>query len=195
MIKRCDWCLGDEIYIKYHDTEWGVPSYDDMRLFEFFLLEGAQAGLSWITILKKREGYKKAFDGFDPYKIALYDDVKIEELMNDSEIIRNRLKINAFITNSRIYVEKFSKPGSFSDFLWSFTNGRPIVNSFEKMSDLPAVSKEAEEMSRACKKLGFKFIGPVSCYAFMQSVGMVNDHIVSCFRYKDLNKHLDTIKI
>lgn len=187
MTKRCDWCLGDEIYINYHDTEWGVPSYDDMRLFEFFLLEGAQAGLSWITILKKREGYKKAFDGFDPFKIALYDEVKIEALMSNSEIIRNRLKINAFITNSRIYVEKFSKPGSFSDFLWSFINGRPIVNSFEKMSDLPAVSKVAEEMSSALKKLGFKFIGPVSCYAFMQSVGMVNDHIVSCHRYNEVN--------
>ena len=187
MIKRCDWCLGEEIYMKYHDTEWGVPSYDDMRLFEFFLLEGAQAGLSWITILKKREGYRKAFDGFDPFKIAHYDDLKIEELMHNSEVIRNRLKIKAFINNSRIYVEKFSKPGSFSSFLWSFTNGRPIINKFEKMSDLPAVSKEAEEMSSALKKLGFKFIGPVSCYAFMQSVGMVNDHIGSCFRYNEVN--------
>ena len=181
MIKRCDWCLGHELYIRYHDKEWGKPVYEDQRLFESLLLEGDQAGLSWLTILKKRENYRKAFDGFDPYAIAGYDKNKIDELMEDTGIIRNKLKIDAFITNSRIYIKEFSRKSSFSDFLWSHTGHKQIIGHPETTADIPVVSEEAEKMSRALKPLGFKFVGPVICYSFMQAVGMVNDHLISCF--------------
>jgi DNA-3-methyladenine glycosylase I len=183
---RCGWCLGNGIYTKYHDREWGVPSFDDRRLFEFLLLEGAQAGLSWLTVLKKRDGYKAAFDGYDPWKISSYGEIKIAGLMQDAGLIRNRAKINAFVHNSRIYIRKFAVPGSFSEFIWSFTDGKPVINNFENICDIPTISKEAEEMSSALKTLGFCFVGPVSCYAYMQSIGMVNDHIVSCFRYSEV---------
>jgi DNA-3-methyladenine glycosylase I len=181
MIKRCDWCLGHELYIEYHDKEWGRPVYDDQKLFEFLLLEGAQAGLSWLTILKKRENYRMAFDGFDPFAIAGYDQNKIDELMEDKGIIRNKLKIDAFITNSRIYIKEFYRKNSFSDFLWSYTGHKQIMGDPETTADIPVVSEEAEKMSRALKTLGFKFTGPVICYSFMQAVGMVNDHLISCF--------------
>jgi DNA-3-methyladenine glycosylase I len=190
MDNRCGWCLGSEIYTKYHDEEWGVPSHDEKRLFEFLLLEGAQAGLSWLTILKKRPGYEKAFDNYDPRSISLYGEKKIAMLLQDTGIIRNRRKIDAFIQNSRIYMNNFSRPGSFSEFIWSFTDGKPVTHTCESMSDIPVVSKEAEAMSSALKKLGFRFTGPVSCYAFMQSVGMVNDHMTSCFRYNEIKNML-----
>lgn len=186
MLNRCEWCLGNDIYIKYHDEEWGLPLYDDAKLFEFLLLEAVQAGLSWLTVLKKREEYRKAFDGFDPKMIVKYDDEKINELLNNKGIIRNRLKIDAFIHNSKIFLENFSEQNSFSKYIWSFVDRRPIINKFEDISDIPAISEEAEEMSKSLKKIGFKFIGPTICYAFMQATGMVNDHLVSCFRYSEV---------
>jgi DNA-3-methyladenine glycosylase I len=184
-IIRCAWCGDDPLYVKYHDEEWGVPIYDDQLLFAKLILDGAQAGLSWITILRKRENYWQAFDNFDPEKIALYDEVKFEELMNNAGIVRNRQKIQAAIRNAKGYLAIQEEVGSFSDYLWGFVGGRPIQNSWTTMGEIPAKTAESEAMSKALKKRGFNFVGPTICYAFMQAVGMVNDHVMDCFRYNE----------
>ena len=180
---RCQWCREDALCTHYHDTEWGVPVRDDQKLFEFLILDGAQAGLSWLTILRKRENYRRAFDQFDPVKISRYGQRKIESLLNDSGIIRNRLKILSAVTNARAMLDIQSGTGSFSDYLWQFVDGSTIINRFQSEDQIPAYTKESEAMSRDLKKRGFRFVGPTICYAFMQAAGMVNDHIVSCFRY------------
>jgi len=186
--KRCTWCGTDELYQHYHDTEWGVPIYDDRELFEKLILDGAQAGLSWITILRKREGYIKAFDGFNPEKMARYTDKKIEKLMLNPDIVRNRLKINSARRNAKAFLKIQASDESFSDFLWKFVNGKPIQNNWTNREDVPAVTPEAEQMSKALKKAGFNFVGPTIVYAFMQAVGMVNDHTKDCFRYRECKK-------
>lgn len=183
---RCWWCGDDPQYVAYHDEEWGVPIHDDLKLFELLNLEGAQAGLSWITILRKRDNYREAFDNFDPDKIAQYDDAKIAELLNNAGIVRNKLKVNAFITNAKLFVEMRDAGESFSEYLWSFVDGKTINNSPKTKSDIPANSPESDAMSKALKKRGFKFIGSTICYAFMQSAGLVNDHLVDCFRHEEV---------
>ena len=188
MKKRCAWVGDDPIFINYHDEEWGLPIYDDQLLFAKLILDGAQAGLSWSTILKKRDNYWQAFDNFDPEMIARYDDVKFEALMNNAGIVRNRLKIKAAIKNAQGYLKIQEEKGQFSTYLWGFVNGEPIVNSWTSMSQIPATSPESEAMSKGLKKWGFSFVGPTICYAFMQAVGMVNDHTVDCFRYEILTK-------
>jgi DNA-3-methyladenine glycosylase I len=180
---RCQWCLGSDIYIRYHDEEWGVPEHDDQRLFAKLILDGAQAGLSWITILKKREGYYRAFDGFDPEKMARYTEKKVAALMADPGIVRNRLKINAAIGNAKAYLALRGEVGSFDEFLWSFVGGKTKRNAWTSMKELPATSPESDALSKALLKRGFKFVGSTICYAFMQAVGMVNDHRVDCHRY------------
>ncbi len=184
-MKRCEWSEGSELYRDYHDKEWGVPVHDDRLLFEFLILEGAQAGLSWITILKKREGYRKAFDNFDAKKIARYSDKKIEKLLSNPEIVRNRLKVNAAVINAKAFLDVQKEFGSFNSYIWQFVDGKTIQNRWRSLSDIPASTPESEAMSRDLKKRGFKFIGATICYAFMQAVGMVNDHVVDCFRYKE----------
>jgi len=187
MTIRCTWCEGDELYERYHDEEWGMPTRDDQQLFEMLLLEGAQAGLSWITVLKKREHYRKVFDGFNPEKMASYSQAKREKLLSDPGIIRNKLKVNAFIVNAKIYLEVQAKAQrgegpTFSDYIWSFVDGETIVNSPKTLSDVPTTTAESEAMSKSLKKLGFKFVGSTICYAFMQASGLVDDHVQSCFR-------------
>jgi len=184
-IQRCDWVSNDEDCINYHDNEWGNPQHDDQKLFEFIILEGFQAGLSWKTILKKRENFRKAFDEFDYQKIALYDDSKRAELKEDAGIIRNRLKIASSTINAKAFIKIQKEFGSFDKYIWQFTDGKTIQNRYRKMADLPANTAESDAMSQALKKRGFKFIGTTICYAFMQSVGMVNDHTRDCFRYKE----------
>ncbi|MEZ5358312.1 MAG: DNA-3-methyladenine glycosylase I [Candidatus Zixiibacteriota bacterium] len=185
-MNRCGWAGNDPQMQAYHDNEWGRPVYDDRMLFEFLILEGMQAGLSWSTILKKRDNFRAAFDNFNPDKIIAYNDKKIAALLADAGIIRNRLKINAAIENARQFLAVQKEFGSFSDYIWQFVGGKPKINARKKMSDLPAKTEEAEQMSKALKKRGFKFVGPTICYAFMQAVGMVNDHIVSCDCYNEL---------
>ena len=185
---RCSWPLGDEVYLKYHDEEWGVPVYDDLELFEKLILDGSQAGLSWITILKRQANYKKAYDQFNPYKMAKWTNMKIETLLKDSGIIRNRLKILAARQNARSYLELIEEKGNFSDFLWSFVNQRQITNYWKTWDETPVKTKESEKMSNELKARGFQFVGPTICYAFMQAVGMVNDHITSCFRHSEIAK-------
>ncbi len=185
---RCTWCYGVDIYIDYHDNEWGVPVHDDRELFEMLMLEGAQAGLSWITVLKKREGYRKAFDNFDAKKVAKYTDKKLEKLRENPNIIRNKLKIASARTNAKIFLEVQKEFGSFDTYIWQFVGGKPIKNKFEKMTDVPATSPESEAMSKDLKKRGFKFVGSTICYAYMQACGMVNDHIMSCHKWKAINK-------
>ena len=187
MKKRCEWVTEDGLYIEYHDKEWGVPLYDDQALFEMLILEGAQAGLSWITILKRRQGYRKAYDNFDPEKMAEWTDKKIKDLHNNPEIIRNKLKINAAKQNAGAYLKVVEEYGNFKDFIWSFVNNKPIINSWKSISEIPASTKESEAMSKELKKRGFKFVGPTICYAYMQATGMVNDHITACYRYKELS--------
>jgi DNA-3-methyladenine glycosylase I len=184
--KRCGWVSDDPLYLDYHDCEWGVPLHDDQRLFEMIILEGAQAGLSWITILKKRENYRLAFNQFDAGKIARYDARKKRALMNDAGIIRNRLKIDAAIGNARAYLDIVDEYGSFSDYLWAFVDGRPIVNRWRKRSQVPASTEKSDALSKALKSRGFKFVGTTICYSFMQAVGMVNDHTQDCFRFSEL---------
>ena len=185
MKKRCEWGNQSVLYQQYHDEEWGVPVHDDTRLFKFLILEGAQAGLSWETILKKREGYREAFDQFDAEKIAKYSDDKIESLLQNPNIIRNRLKVKSAVLNAQLFLEVQKEYGSFDTYIWQFTGGKTIQNRFKKISQLPANTLESDAMSRNLKKRGFKFIGTTICYAFMQATGMVNDHVVSCFRYKE----------
>ena len=183
--KRCSWSTGDELYRDYHDTEWGVPNFDDQSLFEFLILEGAQAGLSWITILRKRAGYRKAFSGFDPEKIACYRPARVNTLLNNPDIVRNRLKIESTISNARVYLDIRDKHGSFKDYVWQFVDHRPRQNRFRSMSKVPATTPVSDQMSKALKKDGFRYIGSTICYAYMQATGMVNDHLVSCFRHED----------
>lgn len=186
MPSRCPWPGDDPLYVAYHDEEWGVPVRDDRQLFAKLLLDGAQAGLSWITILRKRDNYYRAFDDFDPARMAAHDEAKVEALLRDPGIVRNRQKVNAFINNARAYLAFKDEHGSFSDFLWSFVDGEPVRNAWERMEQVPARTAESQAMSNALKRHGFSFVGPTICYAFMQAVGMVNDHLVSCFRHGEL---------
>jgi DNA-3-methyladenine glycosylase I len=184
-IERCGWCVGNELYESYHDAEWGSPTYDDQLLFEFLLLEGAQAGLSWITILRKREGYRKAFDGFDAGKMARYRPARINKLLQNPEIVRNRLKVESAVSNARLFLDIQERTGSFSDYVWHFVDYQPRQNRFRSMKQVPATTPESDIMSRTMKKDGFKFVGSTICYAYMQATGMVNDHLVSCFRHEE----------
>jgi len=184
---RCDWAKS-EPNISYHDREWGVPQHDDRALFELLILEGAQAGLSWSTILNKREGYRRAFDNFEPQRIARYDARKTQKLLSNPEIVRNRLKIAATIGNAKAFLAVQKEFGSFDAYLWDFVGGRPIQNSRRTLSELPARTAESDAMSKDLAKRGFKFIGSTICYAFMQATGMVNDHLVGCFRYKEVKR-------
>ncbi len=186
--QRCFWVSDDPLYIEYHDKEWGVPVYDERKLFEFLILEGAQAGLSWITVLKKRENYRKHFDNFDPEKIVKYNDKKIQSLLAEPGIIRNRLKVNAAVTNAKAFLELKEELGSFSDYMWQFVDGKPIQNNWTGRGQIPASTKISDAMSKDLKKRGFKFIGTTICYAHMQAVGMVNDHTVNCFRHAQVKK-------
>ena len=185
-VNRCKWCLSSPLYIKYHDTEWGVPVYDDAKIFEFLLLETFQAGLSWITILTKRENFRKAFNNFDYKKIANYSDKKLEKLRLDTGIIRNRLKIKAAKTNAIAFIEVQKEFGTFSSYLWGFVKGKSIQNNFTSTREMPANSPLSDKISKDLKKRGFKFVGSTIVYAHMQSMGMVNDHTTDCFRYKEL---------
>jgi len=186
MKKRCDWVTQDPLYIAYHDTEWGVPVHDDIRLFEMLTLEGTQAGLSWLTILRKRENYRWAFDGFKPEWVAQYDSRKVAELLNNPGIIRNRKKIESTIQNARSVLEIQREYGSLDSFLWSFVGGSPIQNVCKSLKQIPSRTRESDLMSKELQMRGFKFVGSTICYAFMQAVGMVNDHAISCFRYKEV---------
>ena len=183
---RCSWCGSDPLYVAYHDEEWGVPVYDDQTLFEFLILEGAQAGLSWSTILNKREGYRRAFDRFDVEKVARYDGVKISALLNDPGIVRNQLKVGSAVTNAQAFLKIQNEWGNFSDYIWLFVDGRPIQNSWRSLSEIPAKTPIAEALSKDLKKRGFRFVGPTIVYAHMQATGMVNDHLVDCFRYPEI---------
>lgn len=183
MTTRCEWAGDDPSMLAYHDQEWGVPVHDDRTLFEFLLLEGAQAGLSWKTILDKRDNYRLAFDNFEPGVIALYDDDKVTELISNPGIVRNKLKITSSIKNAQKFLELQDEFGSFDAYIWDFVGGKPIRNAWRKLSEIPAETEESAAMSLDLKKRGFKFVGPTICYAFMQAVGMVNDHIVDCYRY------------
>ena len=182
--KRCAWCEGNELYTAYHDTEWGVPVHDDRTQFEFLILEGAQAGLSWSTILNKREGYRKAFAQFDPEKVARFNQRKIESLLKNPAIVRNRLKVESAVTNARAFLKIQEEVGSFDQYIWQFVGGGPIRNRFRALSDLPASTAESDALSKDLKSRGFKFVGSTIMYAHMQATGLVNDHIVDCFRYK-----------
>ncbi|MGS2717363.1 DNA-3-methyladenine glycosylase I [Eionea flava] len=181
--QRCSWCGTDPLYVEYHDNEWGIPKKDDQELFELLLLEGAQAGLSWITILKKRENYREAFDNFDAKKMESYTQEKYDALLQNAGIIRNKLKVHAFSKNARAYLAIKESGISFSEFLWQFTDHTVIKNAWETLADIPTSTPESEAMSKALKKAGFSFVGPTICYAFMQSSGMVNDHTTDCFKY------------
>lgn len=185
-IHRCGWCLGDPIYEAYHDTEWGVPVKDDATLFEFLILETFQAGLSWITVLRKRENFRKAFDDFDYKKIANYDQQKVDSLIQDAGIIRNKLKINATISNAKAFMEVQQEFGSFSKYIWRFTNGKTINNYVKNYKEMPPTTALSDTISKDLKKRGFKFVGSTVIYAHMQATGMVNDHEVNCFRFKEV---------
>jgi DNA-3-methyladenine glycosylase I len=188
MKKRCEWAGSDPLYMEYHDNEWGVPVHDDRKIFEMLVLEGAQAGLNWLTVLRKRENYRKAFDNFDPRKVAKYDSEKFQELLANEGIIRNKLKIHSAIQNARAFLEVQKEFGSFDAYIWQFVGGKPIRNSWKSLSELPAQTAEAEAMSKDLKRRGFSFVGPTICYAHMQATGMVNDHVVTCFRYKEVER-------
>jgi len=183
MKKRCDWPSENRLMIEYHDTEWGVPLHNDRKLFEFLLLDNAQAGLSWQTVLNKRENYRKAFDNFDPAKIVRYNERKITSLLNNPGIVRNRLKVQSAMTNARAFLEIQAEFGSFDTYIWQFVNGTPIRNHWKSLKDIPSTSHESDAISTALKKRGFKFVGSTICYAFMQSVGMVNDHLTCCYSH------------
>lgn len=185
---RCQWCEKEQVYIDYHDKEWGVPVYDDAVLFEMLILEGAQAGLSWITVLKRRESYRKAYDNFNPAKIAKWTEAKVANLLEDKGIIRNKLKVAAAKTNAQCYLAVVKEYGSFSNFIWRFVDGKQLKNNWKTLSQIPATTKESDAMSKALKAKGFKFVGSTICYAFMQSVGMVNDHINTCYRYHEVGQ-------
>jgi DNA-3-methyladenine glycosylase I len=194
-MNRCGWVNQDPLYQNYHDYEWGVPVYDDRLLFEYLNLEGAQAGLSWYTILKKRENYRIAFDQFDAVKIAQYDEKKIDELLHNEGIVRNKLKVNAVITNAKAYLKVVEEFGSFSDYLWSFVSGKPIQNHFRDLSEVPATTELSDRLSKELKKRGFKFVGSTILYAFMQAVGMVNDHVATCDCYAGIKAGTKPLKV
>jgi DNA-3-methyladenine glycosylase I len=185
-MKRCPWGREDELYIRYHDEEWGAPVHDDLKHFEFLVLESAQAGLSWETILKKRENYRKAYDGFDPVKVSKYGEKEIAELMDNSGIIRNRKKIEASINNAKRFLEIQSEFGSFNSYIWSFSGNKQVINKWKKISEIPASTELSDRVSADLRKRGFKFIGTTTIYAHLQAVGIVNDHVTSCFRYKEV---------
>lgn len=185
MIKRCSWCETSDLDIRYHDEEWGVPLHDDTRLFEFLTLEGAQAGLSWSTVLKKRENYIELFDGFDIERVAKYDQRKIDSLLENPGIIRNRLKVESTVSNARTVLRIQDECGSFDEYLWQFVDGEPIINRWRSMNSVPASTALSDRMSKTMKKDGFRFVGTTICYAFMQATGMVNDHTVECFRHQE----------
>lgn len=185
-MRRCPWCERTDIERAYHDNEWGVPVFSDEKQFEFLVLESAQAGLSWLTVLRKRENYRRLYDGFDPEKVARYGEKKIRELMSDSGIIRNRKKIEASINNAARFLEIRDEFGSFSDYLWGFTGGVPVINAWEELSEIPASTKLSVTVSRDLKKRGFRFMGPIIVYSHLQATGVVNDHLVSCFRYEEI---------
>lgn len=181
MENTCGWAQNNEIMVRYHDEEWGKPLHDDQKLFEFLILEGMQAGLSWLTILKKREAFRKAYQGFDVHKVAAFNQDKVEELMSNPEIIRNRLKIESSITNAKHFLEVVDEFGSFDQYIWSFVNHQPIINHWEKLSDLPARTELSDKISKDLKRRGFKFVGSTIVYSHMQATGMVNDHLIHCF--------------
>ncbi len=184
--RRCPWCGENPLYVEYHDQEWGVPVFDDRTLFEFMTLEGAQAGLSWLTILRKREGYRQAFDDFNPESVARFSDDHVARLLQDPGIIRNRLKVEATITNARAFLVVQQEFGTFSDYVWNFVDGRPIRNSWRTLDEIPATTPLATTISKDLKTRGFRFVGPTIVYAHMQATGMVNDHLVDCFRYLEV---------
>lgn len=186
-MKRCEWPGSDPLYIRYHDEEWGVPVYEDRLIFEFLILEGAQAGLSWFTILKKRENYQAAFDRFDPQRVVQYDADKIAQLLSNPGLVRNRRKIESAVTNARAFLEVQREFGSFAEYIWRFVGGKPIINTWRAMGEIPAQTDESIALSKDLLRRGFKFVGPTICYAHMQATGMVNDHVVDCFRYAELN--------
>ena len=183
---RCSWAGNDPLYIAYHDQEWGAPLHDDRRLFEMLILEGAQAGLSWITILRKRENYRAVFDGFDPHKIARYDARKVRALLEDPGIVRNRLKVAAAVQNANMLLTLLEQEGSLDNYLWRFVDGKPIINGWRDIREVPPRTPLSDALSKDLSRRGFKFVGPTICYAFMQAVGMVNDHITDCFRHREL---------
>jgi len=185
---RCDWCKGSDLMREYHDNEWGTPVHDDRRHFEFIILDGFQAGLSWSTILNKRENFRKSFDNFDAVKISRYTDKKLEKLMNDPGIVRNKLKINSAVTNAKAFLAIQKEFGSFDKYIWQFTGGKTLKNSRKGHGDIPAKTAESDAMSKDLLKRGFKFVGSTICYAYMQAAGMVNDHVVDCHRYKKVQK-------
>jgi len=186
MKTRCEWCGDDPLYMKYHDKEWGVPVHNDRKLFEFLILEGAQAGLSWITILRKRPAYREAFDQFDFNKIAKYNERKIQSLLKNPGIVRNRLKVRGTVTNARAFLLVREEFGTFNKYIWQFVEGEPIQNKYKNLKTIPAQTAISDSLAKDLKKRGFTFVGSTICYAFMQAIGMVNDHTVSCFRYKEL---------
>lgn len=184
---RCQWAGDDPLYVDYHDLEWGVPCYNDPKLFEFLILEGAQAGLSWITILRKRENYQRLFDEFDVEKVARYNSRKIESLLKNPGIVRNRLKVASAVENAKGFIQVQEEYGSFSDYLWGFVEGAPIQNRWRSLADVPASTPESDALSKDLKRRGFKFVGTTICYAYMQAMGLVNDHTVDCFRHRELS--------
>jgi DNA-3-methyladenine glycosylase I len=186
MPARCPWVGDDPLYIAYHDLEWGVPLHDERQLFEFLILEGAQAGLSWSTILRKREGYRRAFAGFDPQEVARFDEARIQQLMADPSIVRNRRKIDAAVSNARAFLAIQEEFGSFDAYLWKFVGGAPVQNPWRSLAELPAQTPASQALSRDLARRGFRFVGPTICYAFMQAVGLVNDHVLDCFRHAEL---------
>jgi len=194
-MKRCEWCLSSEIYIKYHDSEWGVPVYDDKKHFEFLVLESAQAGLSWITILNKRENYRKAYDGFDPNKVARYTEAKKKKLLADAGIVRNRLKIEASINNAQRFLEVQKEFGSFSNYIWSFTKGKQVTGQWKKLCEIPASTDLSDKVSKDLKKRGFRFLGGTIMYSHLQATGIVNDHLTDCFRYKEIKNNIKKDKL
>ena len=187
-MKRCEWCAGSELYTEYHDVEWGVPAFDDQKHFEFLVLESAQAGLSWITILKKRENYRKAYDNFDPEKVARYGDAKKAKLLADHGIVRNRLKIEASVSNAQKFLEIQKEFGSFSNYIWGFVNGKPVTGKWKNIGEIPARTELSDRVSLDLKKRGFKFLGSVIMYAHLQATGVINDHLMYCFRYGEIKK-------
>ncbi len=185
-MERCPWCGNDPLYMAYHDNEWGVPEHDDRRLFEFLILEGVQAGLSWITVLRKRDNYRRAMDGFDAGKIARYDERKMASLLADAGLIRNRLKMQAAVDNARVYLALRDAGETLDDLLWRYVDGQPVINHYRSIAEVPAITPTAERISKDFKKRGFRFVGPTIMYAFMQAAGLVNDHLVSCPRHRQL---------
>ncbi len=183
---RCAWAGNTPIYIDYHDNEWGRPVHDDVKLFEMLILEGMQAGLAWITVLNKREAFREAFDGFDPYKVSLYNDAKLQELMANEKIIRNRLKINAAVTNAKSFLRVVDEYGSFDKFIWEYVDNTPIIGHWEELENVPTRTLLSDKISKDLKKMGFKFVGSTIIYSFMQAIGMVNDHITKCFVYEEM---------